>query len=513
MPRLGTLSNAALRRIVLLSAALLLVRIASAMIVDQPGYTDAYYYHDVARRLAAGQGLSADFVWNPLEAPPGSMLPVPSHRFWMPLATALQALGIVLLPFLDSFRASQALTIGVAAFIPAAGYAAARAVGAGERTALITAALVGLGGVFAPGWVSLDAFAPAAVLGTLFFIAYGRAARGDVRAGALAGALVGLLFLARAEAAIFGVVLLILATSPRTRRAGVAGSAVALCIGIGWLARDLSLGPSPDIIGRSVLLIRYDQFFATQAPGWSGFVEVLPDVLAAKAAALGTNAGTFIFAFFVLLLPGMFVAVRSRRRDPTVRAFAVVLALIYLFQSLVVTLHSVRGSYLHSLAAFLPYGIALGVAGTAELLARRSWDRRAIGAIAAVGVAGVGIFSGYAVAQWDAAFNAPYRARVAALERIPDGPFLAVDAAAWRWIAGRTVVVTPSEGIAAAACYVQAAGIRSIVLEPVHFAAYDDLYRGRAAGEAGREAGMDIRVYRLPLPPDPARASPALVRC
>jgi len=507
------LSNAAVRRIVLLSAAMLLIRIASAMIVDQPGYTDAYYYHDVARRLAAGQGLTADFVWNPLEAPPGALLPVPSHRFWMPLATALQALGILLFPFLDSFRASQALTIGVAAFIPAAGYASARSLGAGERVALVTAALAGLGGVFAPGWVSLDAFAPAAVLGTVFFIAYGRAARGDARAGAIAGALVGLLFLARAEAAIFGIVLLALVASPRTRRAGLAATAVALSIGLGWLARDLALGPSPDIIGRSVLLVRYDQFFAMAAPGWSGVIEALPDVVAAKAVALGTNAGTFIFAFFVLLLPGMIAAVRARRRDPAVQAFVVALALIYLFQSIVVTLHSVRGSYLHSLAAFLPFGIALGVTGTAELLGLRSWDRRAIGAIATVGVAGAAIFSGYAVAQWDSAFNAPFRARVAALERIPDGPFLAVDAAAWRWIAGRTVVVTPSEGIAAAACYVQSAGIRSIVLEPVHFVAYDDLYRGRTAGEASQEAGMDIRVYRLPLPPDPARASPAVVRC
>ena len=209
----------------------------------------------------------------------------------------------------------------------------------------------------------------------------------------------------------------------------------------------------------------------------------------------------------------MAAAVRSHRRDPAVRAFFVLLALIYLFQSLVVTLHSVRGSYLHSLAAFLPYGVALGVAGTAELCARRSWDRRAIGAVAAVGLAGAALFSGYAVAQWDAAFNLPFRARVAALERIPDGPFFAVDAAAWRWIAGRTVVVTPSEGIAAAACYVQPAGIRSIVLEPVHFAAYDDLYRKGATGEAIREAGADIRVYRLPLAPDAARGSPAVVRC
>jgi len=35
-------------------------------------------------------------------------------------------------------------------------------------------------------------------------------------------------------------------------------------------------------------------------------------------------------------------------------------AVVFLLQSLVVTLHSTRGSYFHSLAAFLPFGVALG---------------------------------------------------------------------------------------------------------------------------------------------------------
>ena len=45
-------------------------------------------------------------------------------------------------------------------------------------------------------------------MGTLFFVAFARAALGDVRAGAIVGALVGLLFLARAEGALFGIALL-----------------------------------------------------------------------------------------------------------------------------------------------------------------------------------------------------------------------------------------------------------------------------------------------------------------
>lgn len=484
----------------LLSAALLLVRLISAAVVGQPGYTDAYYYHDVARRLAAGQGLTADFVWSPLEAGPGATLPVASHRFWMPLVTVLQALGIVALPFLDSFRAAQAPILAAAVAIPLVGYAAARSLGAGEPGALLSAALAGLGGAFAPGWVSLDAFAPAAVLGTSFFLVYGRAARGDARAGLLAGLLVGLLFLARGEGALFGVALLPLLWHPERRRAGLAATAVALTIGLAWLGRDLALGLPAGMFARTALLLRYEDFFAVVTPSAAAVLADLPQFIGAKIVALGMNLGTLLIGFFVLLLPPMAMAARARARRPDVRAFAGLLVLVYLAESLVWTLHSTRGSYFHSLAAFFPYGVALGVVGIGALLERRSWNRRPIAVVAVTGVAAVLIVSAVALGQWDAIFNATYRSRVAALERIPPGPFLAVDAAAWRWISGRSVVVTPADGLGAI-CSLPAAEARSIVLEATHFSAYDDLYRGRAVlpGASVSPVGGSIRVY--PLPP------------
>src|SRR4029079_4491723 len=189
------------RALVVLSLVLLVFRVLSAaFVVTQPGFTDAYYYVDVAQRLPHGQGLTADFIWNFLEAPRLEALPVPSHRFWMPLATVVQAGGIVALePVLGTFRSAQAAIIAVAAFVPAAAYVSARSIGASSRAGLVAAAVAGLGGfTFAPAWVTLDSFAIAALVGTLFFVAFARAAAGDVRAGAIAGALVGLLFLARA---------------------------------------------------------------------------------------------------------------------------------------------------------------------------------------------------------------------------------------------------------------------------------------------------------------------------
>ncbi|TMG45143.1 MAG: hypothetical protein E6H91_14320, partial [Chloroflexi bacterium] len=109
------------RALLWLSLALVAFRVLSAaFVVIQPGFTDAYYYVDVARRLAHGQGLTADFVWNFIEAPQLAPLPVPSHRFWMPLTTVVQAAGIATLePLLGAFRSAQAAIVLVAAFIPA----------------------------------------------------------------------------------------------------------------------------------------------------------------------------------------------------------------------------------------------------------------------------------------------------------------------------------------------------------------------------------------------------------
>src|SRR5439155_15371701 len=247
------------------------------------GFTDAFYYVHVARRLAHGQGLTADFVWNFLEAPHLDPLPVASHRFWMPLATALQATGIALLePLLGTFRSAQAAIVAVAAFVPAVAYAAGRSIGASPRAALVAAALAGLGGgAFAPAWVTLDSFAIAALIGTGFFIFFARAATGDARAGAISGLLVGLLFLARAEGALFGVALLALAMRPSSRAAGVAGSAVALAVGAAWLLRGVALGGSPDLLGRTLFLARYEDFFAITPTGTADLATIVTTRLGA----------------------------------------------------------------------------------------------------------------------------------------------------------------------------------------------------------------------------------------
>jgi hypothetical protein len=481
------------RGLIWLSLALLAVRVLSAaFVVVQPGFTDAYYYVDVARRLAHGQGLTADFIWNFLEAPHLDPLPVASHRFWMPLATVVQAAGIAVLePLLGTFRSAQAAIIIVAAFVPAGAYAAARSIGASSRAALFGAALAGIGGgAFAPAWVTLDSFAIAALVGTLFFLAYARAANGDARAGAVAGALVGALFLARAEGALFGVALLALAIRPGSRAAGVAGSAVALAIGGAWLARGVALGASPDLLGRTVLLARYEDFFAIDPTGTADLVTILTT----RLGALWSDFVVALFGLMAFLAFPLALGVRGAWHNAAVRAFVGLALLIYVAESAVWTLHATRGSYFHSLAAFYPFAMALVALGGETWLASRDERTRRLATTAtlaaALALAAVGLTS------WDGAFNAGYRVRLDAVDAIPAGPFLAIDGAAWRWIADRPALVTPADGTAAAACVAARYGAKSVVLEATHFSAYDRLYRGEGVPWLGPPIDRGgIRIY------------------
>src|SRR5690348_1141496 len=165
----------AIRRIAVISIAFLVVRIATASLLRDPGYTDAYYFSGVATRLAAGQGLTADFLWSPIEGPdPVHLaLPVASHLFWVPLPTALAAFGIALAgPLVGVFTSAQLPFLILSALVPAAAFIAARSLGATDRAALLTATVAGMGTVLAPFLVSVDAIAPAALIGTAFFLAF-----------------------------------------------------------------------------------------------------------------------------------------------------------------------------------------------------------------------------------------------------------------------------------------------------------------------------------------------------
>src|SRR2546428_13007759 len=85
--------------------------------------------------------------------------------------------------------------------------------------------------------------------------------------------------------------------------------------------------------------------------------------------------------------------------------------------------------------------VALG--GDAWLNQRDAAMRRLAVTGTLFAAAGLAVFG---LATWNTAFNAPYRARLAALDAIPAGPFLAIDAAAGRDLADLPVFGAPPGG-------------------------------------------------------------------
>src|SRR4029077_1212792 len=241
-------------------------------------------------------------------------------------------------------------------------------IGASARGALVAAALAGLGGfTFAPAWVTLDSFAIAALVGTLFFVAFARAAVRDIRAGAIAGALVGLLFLARAEGALFGVALLALTVRPSSRAAGIAGSAVALDIGLAWFVRGLALPGSAAIaLVNCIFLVRFEGFFALTPIGSAD----LGTLIGVRLSALGSDLVVALAALLLFLALPLGLGLRVGWRLPAVRAFAALALLIYVAEGVAWPLHAPRGSYFHSLAAFYPFAMALVALGGETWLVR-----------------------------------------------------------------------------------------------------------------------------------------------
>src|SRR5215213_11385902 len=94
------LGSATVRTPVALYLLALAVRAVLVAAYPDPAYPDSYYYVDIARAVAAGQGLNVDFVWIFAEVgnriPDPAVLPVPSNAHWLPLASFVQAPFIAL---------------------------------------------------------------------------------------------------------------------------------------------------------------------------------------------------------------------------------------------------------------------------------------------------------------------------------------------------------------------------------------------------------------------------------
>lgn len=366
-------------------------------LVEQPGYTDAFYHFNAANRLVSGDGLTDPYLWTYVAAPDN--LPAPSHLYWMPLTSLVSAIGMALFNAPGSYAAAQfplALMLWGTSILA---YHLGLRLGDGRRHAWVAGLLTLFSGFFTRFWGATDTFAPYVFTGALcmLWMGLGMTAESPRRRHTywlLAGVFAGLAHLTRADGVLFVLVGLAVMFWPgELLRQKVSRQrflwAVLLVVGYllvmtPWFVRNLNVVGTLLPVGgtQSIWFTRYDDLFnyPVDSNPATFFADGLGLLLSSRWDALVTNGIRFIAEEgLVVLAPLMLIGLWVRRRDPFLRGFWIYALGMHLAMTFVFTFPGVRGGQFHSAAALIPWWAALGAAGLDNVVdwvaaRRRTWN-------------------------------------------------------------------------------------------------------------------------------------------
>lgn len=473
-----------------------------------PGYPDSFYYVDVARALARGEGFNVDFVWIFAEVggrlPGNPVLPIPSNAHWMPLASLVQVPFIwVLGPTALASALPFAITGATAAPLAWAIARDAKATPAVALGAGILTAIPGLSLVYMVQPDNFSLYQPL-VAGSLWMTA--RGLRGSSRSFVVAGLLAGLATLSRNDGVlVLGVMLLafgwdrlrywraVRRSQPGwTERpirypiswAGLAGAVglFAVCV-VPWFARQLAVFGtlSPSTASGKVLFIRNIgewNSITTPATLEHFLGQGLGPLLTSRF--LGFVAAATIFAVLVgvlILIPFMLIGAWKRRRSVDFGPFFVYAFALFAFSALVSAIHVPGGTFIHSAVALAPHGYILALEGIAAGVAwiagrRRVWRvpvATRLFTVAAmaftIGAAGIGALSVHAT--WGAKRDrmVAFDAALDSAKAPADARLMSIDAAGYRYYADRPGVVLVNDPLDTIRDVADAYGIDWLILE------------------------------------------------
>jgi 4-amino-4-deoxy-L-arabinose transferase-like glycosyltransferase len=479
---------------------LFVVAIAARLIVASvwvdPAYPDAYYYANVAREIAAGNGFQVGYIWNFVEVggrlPAVGELPIPSNAHWMPLAAVLQVPFIWLLgptatasglPFWLAAAATAPITylIGRDARLP-------------RWQATLAGLLVAVPGAITPYLGQPDNFGLFMLLGALALWLCARGIRGDRRSFALGGLVVGLAFLARNDGVLLAVPFVLAFAADALRpppdrvigwRSAAGAALLCLLVTAPWLLRQLDVfgSISPSSAGGRILFIReYHELYGTSSETTltsflsQGPVALLTGRVGGLASALAIFA---VMPMVVVLVPVLVVGAWQRRRDAAFRPWLAYLVALFTFSAIVSAVHVPYGTFIHSAVALLPHAYLLSLVGLAALIGwiaahRPAWDaQRATRNISVIVVASVLVISVAATAMTIHAWDQEVRGRrelLAALDQHgePGDRVMSPDAGAYRYRGGWPGVVTPDDPLATVEKALRLYDIRWLALERDH---------------------------------------------
>jgi hypothetical protein len=492
---------------VALYALALIVRAVLVATYPDPAYPDSYYYVDVARSIAAGNGLNVDFVWIFAEVgnrlPNPAVLPIPSNAHWLPLASFLQAPFITLLGPTALASALPGILIGSLAapltWLIARDAGARPLVGA---AAGLLSAVPGAATVFV-GQPENFAILHPLVAATIWLTA--RGLKGDGRSFALAGLLAGLATLARNDGILLaGAVGMVWLADRirywRSRRgkhawshvddrapipllAGVAAILLFLVVMGPWWARQAAVfgSISPTSANGAALWIRniHEWNSITADPTLASFfAQGLGPILASRVDGLVSALANFaIFIGSVVLVPFLLVGALARARSRDFQPWFVYTFVAFAGATVLYPLHVPGGAFIHTAIGLAPHAAILSVEGILLLVGwlagrRRHWEERLAGSVLVwdivLLVAATSVFFGRQVeAGWDAT-RQPRMALAAELTRlqVPQGDrILSIDAAGFKYWTGHPGVVTPDDPIEVIESVARAYQARWLVVE------------------------------------------------
>jgi hypothetical protein len=501
-----------------------------------PAYPDSSYYVEVARSIAAGHGLSVNFVWIFAEVgnhiPANPSLPIPSNAHWLPLASILQAPFITVLG--PTALASALPMVLIGSLAAPLTWAIAR--DAGTRPLVANAAGV-LSAIPAAGTVFMAqpenfAILHPLVAATLWCAA--RGLRGSGRAFAFAGVLAGLASLARNDgvllAGAMGLVWLFDRLRWLRRRSGAGGWAkvderrpISLAAAAGfvvlflvvmgpWWARQLAVfgSISPTSSSGAALWIKdiSEWNSITANPSLQSFLaQGWGPIIASRLAGLSSAIGNFaVVICSIFLVPFLLLGAIGRRGDPNVRPWFVYAVVVFAGATILYPLHVPGGAFIHSAIGLAPHAAILEVEGILMVVGlisgrRSTWRESSAGGVFVWGLVGLTaatavVFAIPVIQGWDSS-RAPRQALAAELDRmaIPrDDRLLSIDAAGFAYWTGHPGVVTPDDPIDTIEAVARAYDTRWLVIER------DDAARalGPVLKGESRPAWIGAPVYTVP---------------
>ena len=489
------------------------LRLLIASLLQQPGYTDAYYYAVGAQQLDSGHGFEEPFIWNYLDPP--ESVPHPGYLYWMPLTAILGWLGVKVLG--NSFAAMQAPFVLLSALLPLVAYAVAWDLTGQRKHAVLAGFLAIFPGFYARVFVLPDNFTPFALAGSVCLWATGRGLRDQKPLWfGLAGLTAGLAHLSRADGLLLAAValaaILIQRLCAPREQAQWRGKAWALLAGLAllvsgyllvmgpWLVRDWLL--TGRLLGgsgiKTIFLTTYDDMFAYGRPltlenylAW-GWIEILKSKV--WALLLGLQR-LWIESLLIVLLPFTALGLWRLRRDRLLWPFLLYLPLLLVVMTLVFTFPGVRGGLFHSGGALLPFLFATAGPGIEVALrwaARRfqSWHIRQAWSVFSAGLVGLAALV-MTFSLWQAGvFSGEWNERGQGYVEI--GEWLAEegeaktvvmvgDAPGFTWHTGHMAIAVPNEPLETILAVADHYGARYLVLDDARPRTTDEIYAGQTS--------------------------------